>query len=124
MECAKRLGEDVLICFHRAIHSLQKDRSSLKILSGGPKDPKLHMLNGDVTTPLFHHLGSSSWHSFDAAVIMMLGRTSVYAWIVAISGLCTVSVAVWCCYLSNRKIVDYSSPKWPGSPVMSSVKIV
>lgn len=34
----------------------------------------MHNLNGDVVTPLFHHLGSSSWHSYDAAMIVSLGK--------------------------------------------------
>jgi inositol phosphorylceramide mannosyltransferase catalytic subunit len=31
-------------------------------------------LNGDVETPLFHHLGASSWHSFDAFLIVSIGK--------------------------------------------------
>jgi hypothetical protein len=27
-----------------------------------------------VSTPLFDHLGSSSWHSYDAAMIVSLGK--------------------------------------------------
>lgn len=34
----------------------------------------MHRLNGDVVTPLFHHFGASSWHSFDAALIVSLGN--------------------------------------------------
>jgi len=33
-----------------------------------------HMLRGAVTTPLFRHGGASSWHSWDAAVIVGVGR--------------------------------------------------
>jgi hypothetical protein len=32
------------------------------------------MLNGFVDTPLFRHLGSSSWHSSDAFLINALGH--------------------------------------------------
>ena len=28
----------------------------------------MHRLSGAVTTPLFRHLGMSSWHSFDGAI--------------------------------------------------------
>ena len=34
----------------------------------------MHRLNGRVSTPLFNHLGSSSWHSYDAAMIVRLGK--------------------------------------------------
>ncbi|GAB7345785.1 hypothetical protein MBLNU457_4051t1 [Dothideomycetes sp. NU457] len=38
----------------------------------GNMDP--HMLRGKVTTPLFTHHGASSWHSWDAAVIVLIGK--------------------------------------------------
>ena len=50
------------------------DRSSLKILAGPKDDFKLHTINGRVSTPLFNHLGSSSWHSYDGLFIMLLGK--------------------------------------------------
>lgn len=34
----------------------------------------MHSLNGPVSTPIFNHLGSSSWHSYDAAMIVSLGK--------------------------------------------------
>ena len=40
----------------------------------------MHRLNGDVVTPLFHHLGASSWHSFDAALIVSIGRIDRNTW--------------------------------------------
>lgn len=51
------------------------DRSKLKILGGTKDNKKLHMLSGPVNTPLFKHLGSSSWHSYDAAMIVNLGKS-------------------------------------------------
>lgn len=33
-----------------------------------------HMLRGEITTPLFKHGGASSWHSWDARVIVLLGK--------------------------------------------------
>ncbi|ETS03728.1 putative glycosyl transferase [Trichoderma reesei RUT C-30] len=47
----------------------QPGRGELKILPG-----PMHSLNGRVKTPIFEHLGSSSWHSYDARFIMSLGR--------------------------------------------------
>ncbi|AEO58225.1 hypothetical protein MYCTH_2305421, partial [Thermothelomyces thermophilus ATCC 42464] len=34
----------------------------------------MHSLHGNVSTPIFNHLGSSSWHSYDAAMIVRLGK--------------------------------------------------
>ena len=39
-------------------------RNTLFVLDGTE-----NMLNGNVDTPLFHHLGTSSWHSSDAKII-------------------------------------------------------
>lgn len=50
-------------------------RKTLKILAGPATNPSLHSLNGPVSTPLFDHLGSSSWHSYDAALIVGLGKS-------------------------------------------------
>ncbi|KAL2214204.1 glycosyltransferase family 32 protein [Sarocladium strictum] len=46
------------------IHAYQANRTELKILPG-----PLHSLNGRATTPLFQHLGSSSWHAYDAKLL-------------------------------------------------------
>lgn len=56
----------------RTVYTLQKDRSDLRILSGTLDNPNMHMLNGFVDTPLFRHLGSSSWHNKDARLILLL----------------------------------------------------
>ncbi|KAK4221340.1 glycosyltransferase [Podospora fimiseda] len=56
------------------IHAFQKDRTELKILSGTRENPGMHSLNGPVSTPIFNHLGSSSWHSYDAALIVSIGK--------------------------------------------------
>ncbi|OAA37244.1 Glycosyltransferase, DXD sugar-binding motif protein [Metarhizium rileyi] len=55
--------------FASVLHTLQPNRKDFKILPG-----PLHSLNGRVVTPLFEHLGSSSWHSYDAQLITMLGN--------------------------------------------------
>lgn len=54
--------------FASVIHVYEPDRTDLKILPG-----PLHSLNGRVSTPIFDHLGSSSWHSYDAKLIVSLG---------------------------------------------------
>jgi hypothetical protein len=46
--------------------SLYSNRTSLRIL-WGPNN--LHQLSGPITTPLFKHLGLSSWHSVDGAIL-------------------------------------------------------
>jgi inositol phosphorylceramide mannosyltransferase catalytic subunit len=46
--------------------SLYPGRNALRIL-WGPNN--LHQLSGAVTTPLFRHLGLSSWHSVDGAIV-------------------------------------------------------
>jgi len=53
-----------------AQYSLYKDPCRLKLL-----DYKQHGLSGRVSTPLFHHYGSSSWHSNDASFIKIIAHT-------------------------------------------------
>lgn len=36
-------------------------------------------LNGHVVTPLFEHLGASSWHKSDAKLILRLGKLIEHA---------------------------------------------
>lgn len=56
------------------VHAYQPNRTELKVLAGPPENFKMHSLNGHVSTPIFNHLGSSSWHSYDAALIVSVGR--------------------------------------------------
>lgn len=58
----------------RTIHAYQPNRTTLKVLAGPSNNFRLHSLNGQVQTPIFNHLGSSSWHSYDAALIVSVGR--------------------------------------------------
>ncbi|KAK3322681.1 glycosyltransferase family 32 protein [Apodospora peruviana] len=74
------------------IHSLQPNRVDLKILGGTKENPNLHRLNGRVSTPIFEHLGSSSWHSYDAAIIYNLGKSGS-KWQVPVLAVCGVIVA-------------------------------
>lgn len=54
---------------YRTIYTMQRNTSTLRVLTGPPENPRMHMLNGVVNTPLFRHLGSSSWHEKDARFI-------------------------------------------------------
>ena len=65
------------LAHNRTIHSLQPKRNEYKILGGTKENPKLNSPNGHASTPLFEHLGSSSWHSWDAAVIVWFGHITV-----------------------------------------------
>ncbi|PLB52779.1 hypothetical protein P170DRAFT_112203 [Aspergillus steynii IBT 23096] len=58
------------------IYTTQRNRTGLRILSGPPTDPTMHMLNGLVDTPLFRHLGTSSWHAQDVAMFKLTLRGS------------------------------------------------
>lgn len=51
-------------------------RTNLRVLQGPPSHPRMHMLNGNATTPIFRHLGSSSWHSWDAAFFKLFRHPS------------------------------------------------
>jgi len=91
----------------RSIHSIQSNRPELKILSGPESSPLMHRLNGDVITPLFHHLGASSWHSYDASLIMSIGklRSPVGSYGVGlILGIAVLILSVWGAILKLRLI--------------------
>ncbi|KAL1838455.1 hypothetical protein VTJ49DRAFT_2652 [Mycothermus thermophilus] len=78
------------------IHTLQPAhlRAKLKILSGPKTNPNMHRLNGPVSTPLFNHLGSSSWHAYDAAMIVALGKSAAArTWVLPVVGISAVGVA-------------------------------
>lgn len=45
----------------------------MRVLGGGA----LHMLRGHVVTPLFEHGGDSTWHRWDAAMFLLIGK---YIW--------------------------------------------
>ncbi|KAL2165895.1 hypothetical protein VTG60DRAFT_3613 [Thermothelomyces hinnuleus] len=85
------------------IHSLQPDREDLKILAGTRENPKMHSLNGNVSTPIFNHLGSSSWHSYDAAMIVRLGKGIGSH--VALFGVAAVCVAFFVIRWTKRRRV-------------------
>jgi len=60
--------------FNRTMHATTAfNRTDLRVLCG---PGNLHHLSGNVSTPIFNHLGSSSWHSYDAAAIKFLTKPS------------------------------------------------
>lgn len=54
--------------FLSTMHRLYGDQPSLAIMDQANK------LNGHVQTPLFEHLGASSWHKGDAKAILRIGK--------------------------------------------------
>ncbi|KAJ3145580.1 hypothetical protein HDU86_000857 [Geranomyces michiganensis] len=52
-----------------AQHAIAQNREPLKVLGG-----QHNRLNGAVTTPLFKHLGASSWHRGDAKLFVTIGK--------------------------------------------------
>ncbi|EPS29211.1 hypothetical protein POX_f08257 [Penicillium oxalicum] len=84
------------------VFTLQKERAKYRILSGTLNQPNLHMLNGYVNTPLFRHLGSSSWHAGDARLILKLKNTPPkYIALAAVIAI-TVLATLICCMCSLR----------------------
>ncbi|GFF97712.1 hypothetical protein IFM53868_09335 [Aspergillus udagawae] len=80
------------------VYTLQSNRSSLRILYGPPDKPRMHMLNGPVNTPLFRHIGSSSWHNSDARFIWLfksLDQRSLFAALVFV--LFALITMILCC---------------------------
>ncbi|KAF8858664.1 putative glycosyl transferase [Acephala macrosclerotiorum] len=85
------------------IHALQSNRSNLRILGGTPESPNLHRLNGHVITPLFQHLGASSWHSFDAHFIVSMGKLAVPLAMFGVSCGC-IFAFIWAGLLQYRLV--------------------
>lgn len=50
-------------------HAIYSQRDELKVLGG-----ENNRLNGPAETPLFRHLGASSWHRGDAKLFVQLGK--------------------------------------------------
>lgn len=64
----------------------------------------MHMLNGYVDTPLFRHLGSSSWHTKDARLILLL--KDIDPKIILLASVMVVGVfgsMIWCCRSARRR---------------------
>ena len=58
----------------RSIDQSKEPNDKLYILASEDGDINSHMLRGVVTTPLFKHGGASSWHGWDAAAIVLIGK--------------------------------------------------
>ena len=54
-----------------------------------------HMLRGAVTTPLFRHGGASSWHEWDAAAIVLIGKHYCYFISMIVLGALFAIVMMW-----------------------------
>lgn len=54
-----------------------------------------HMLRGKIVTPLFEHGGASSWHGWDAAMIVMIGKHYGYVVMGLSAVVTTVGVLIW-----------------------------
>ena len=50
------------------------DEDRVYVLADPAGQMEPHMLRGKVTTPLFAHGGASSWHGWDAAAIVLIGK--------------------------------------------------
>ncbi|TPX18637.1 uncharacterized protein E0L32_002494 [Thyridium curvatum] len=84
------------IMFSTGCHFVSSD---YKVLRGPPSDPKMHRLNGAVSTPLFEHLGSSAWHtSLDCLAIVFIGRS--LRWLLPVLLFVAVGGAL---YLAERR---------------------
>ncbi|KAI6782775.1 glycosyltransferase family 32 [Emericellopsis cladophorae] len=63
-----------------------------------------HMLRGRVTTPLFTHGGASSWHGWDAALILVIGKHYlVFGALLCATVVGTGLAAVHLCKASRRR---------------------
>lgn len=61
------------------LSSKKEDRVYILADENGDMGPQ--MLRGKIVTPLFEHGGASSWHGWDAAMIVLIGKH--YAWFAA-----------------------------------------
>lgn len=70
---------------------------TVHILADGSGSMEPHMLRGKITTPIFSHGGASSWHSWDAALILAIGEHYLFslALLLAASTLAFGSVFIW-----------------------------
>jgi len=79
----------------------QKDEVSYDdrvfIIADESGDMDGHMLRGKVTTPLFTHHGASSWHSWDAAVIVQIGKHYILIPMVFMFGLICLILSISKC---------------------------
>jgi len=104
-------------CLFSTVFTLQENRSSLRILSGTPDQPSMHMLNGFVDTPLFRHLGSSSWHTNDARLILLFKDVKpklVFVATVVVLGV--LGLVIWCIRSTRHRLSRRDVESHIGSP--------
>jgi hypothetical protein len=106
--------------------SLFPGRDKLRVL-WGPND--MHQLSGAVTTPLFRHLGMSSWHSFDGALIAVFkpghilsitDRRTYYR----VGVLALVLLALWTWRRARRSRRARAGERWEETRMMQLKQLV
>lgn len=65
------------------------------VLADEHGDLNSHMLRGKVVTSLFAHGGASSWHGWDAATIVMIGKHYGYFLVLLALTVGTAGVTLW-----------------------------
>lgn len=101
------------------------ERKDLRVLAGGAGGERLHQLNGNVSTPLFHHWGSSSWHSYDAEIVKMVKTGSwrgkmdkrvgrIGGAVIAFATGCAVSVVCFTSFLALVAVVRVAKSRCHG----------
>jgi len=88
-------------------------RDDLRVLTS-----PLHALNGAVSTPLFNHLGSSSWHGGDVALLhrLLSWVRGPIGWLIFLSfvgvGLCAALAPRWLLSAVKRNQKPRTVRKW------------
>lgn len=72
-----------------------RTQDSMYILADESGDMESQMLRGKVVTPLFEHAGASSWHGWDAAMLVMIGEHYVSFAAALVITVALVMLAVW-----------------------------
>ncbi len=106
-------GCHFLSTIHRQMPLSERVGSNMRIL-----DQK-HKLNGHVTTPLFEHLGASSWHKGDAKAVLLLGKCVEFFKIAWPLSLIAVMISIGLCFAlrSARRNARANSIKYSPVPV-------
>ena len=65
------------------------------ILADQNGDMESQMLRGKVVTPLFEHGGASSWHGWDAAMLVLIGKHYGFFAMGLILAISMVVAAAW-----------------------------
>lgn len=91
----------------------EKDKVHILADQHGNMDP--HMLRGAITTPLFKHGGASSWHGWDAAAIVLIGKHYV-------AFLAILAFGIACGIMIVSKFVMQRRSRRSSSPVRRSME--